>query len=354
MVRQNMNIEDMNKIRSELRDHSSNGYRRGIKVSSFLRNNNLKLRDFKDVILKHLKSLSDIAADSRESIAFCNIFVYRLTEKGHTKDISIPFDELTEKIDFEYIDIDNLDSINGECYIFLDDTLHHSFKRKFDEEFNPMKISAFSGTSNEFRELWDIISNQELPPIINKNPDRMNPLEHNAKLRRWIEAVIRQYPVRLTLLHQTINGIIPLGLYVDTFLEQEIIVFNNRNETSQFPLSKILTIEKHGDIPADSDRIAFSIDDYLAEKQTELIRLRVYHEANVGKKLQNSIGKDNLKIIIGTDYDIYEFKTVCALDYHDKLLGYGRSVIVEQPEPLRQKIITTTKEALNLYQNLLM
>ena len=98
-------------------------------------------------------------------------------------------------------------------------------------------------------------------------------------------------------------------------------------------------------------RIDFNIQEYIESIQTEKMTLRVFREGKVIDKLKNLLCDNKLQIVNEVEYDVFTFMTENPWQYNTIIKSFGKSVVVMEPDYIREDMIESTKEALSFYES---
>lgn len=204
----------------------------------------------------------------------------------------------------------------------------------------------------------ELFTSNKSVPVFDKRPFQKEHIqkEQEAYKPRWLDAIVKRKKVEIKF-RNSVNGRIavetvkPLGLYYQSGLDQERIVYQSVNEDKLGDVElrnvkNMIVMEKKRFAP-----IAFSIDDYLKKGKIQEIVLRVYSkEADVDKKLADLYGNDLTEISETEEYKRVSIKVEDPMRHCELLESFGMSVIVEKPKELREKILTHVDESLQYYK----
>lgn len=65
----------------------------------------------------------------------------------------------------------------------------------------------------------------------------------------------------------------------------------------------------------------------------------------------NPYGKFELQIVNEVEYDVFTFMTENPWQYNKIIKSFGKSVVVMEPDYIREDMIESTKEALSFYES---
>lgn len=345
----NQALREASDIYQSICMESMTGRKRGISVQTLKKEYHMKKRDIKAMIA-FLNSY-DMAGDT---VRF-SYEIYKLTSGYTSEKDDLPFDCLDEG-DVEEVDLEE-GQIDNQTYIKIMDSVMILGEKMKEGNIDPANASLIHSIQNEMNQVWNKISDVKMDAdyVIIKEERTALQTGMRAKKMDWVWAVVKGNVLcmkyRDAASKSVQETIIPLGMYYNRFLDQYICVYQKEDDTTQrgISLDQIDALEIQED--AYRSGISFHIDEYIKRVQTERMVLHVYKEANVIKKLETLLCDNQLVQTEEEEYHIFTFMTEHARQYMDVINSYGKSVVVIEPEDLRQEILRSTKEALAFYQS---
>ena len=278
--------------------------------------------------------------------------IYRFVEGEKIPDRETKFEDLD--VD-SYQEVFEEEDIADDCFIRIRDYFFIIQEKIDGESIDVTNVSFVKGMEGQIHDLWDSVSAVKLKPeyIVNKKGNPKIP-EHSIEHKKdWVDAIVNCRSVEMKY---SISGgkmkesqVIPLGLYYDKFLEEYNCVYESGSgEILEIELNQIRDItvleECH------ETESAFRIDEYIKSGQACKMVLKVYHEAKVFFKLKDLLADNQLQIIEHDDYDIFQFMTRDPWKYLRIINGFGKSVVVQEPDYIRDSVLSAAKEALLYYE----
>lgn len=323
------------------------GNRRGISVKELKSKYKLKKRDI-DVFAK-LIAQYDIIYDNA-SLAYS---IYRFNSKNEVPDESISYADLYDEV--EDVDVKDIDN---NCFIRIEDYVTVLQKKIDGETVDITNVAFVKEIGEKVSELWNSISDEKLTPeyIVDKKASLDIPEHILENKREWVSAIVRCCQAEVTY---CIGGdrkikkekVYPVGQYYDRFLEEYKCVYTlDDKKYSELELGNIHSVRICSDSPEMESK--FNIDEYIHTIQKEKMVLKVFHEGKVNQKWKGMLCDNQLKITEYQEYDLFEFMTDDPWEYFRIINGHGRSVVVVEPQYLRDNIYETAKKALAYYQKL--
>lgn len=316
----------------EICERTNEGDEKGMPIREIKKKYGLKKRDIV-VLLQFLLEIAEL--DS--SVEFIEY-----TEDGRAKDVNLT-------------DVENTAG-KGDVYIRIMDRGAYMPKERMDgAEFNIRNSTLINNLnqidiSNILKEISNISEEELAPFIVNKGEKRKNILEKRIK-QKLIYAILNRNVIQITEFGEKVSKkkIYPLGLQYVKLLDTYKLIYS---ETLHQPEKEmeILKISKIEILKEKYER-KFSIHDFVRKKNTQKVVLFVYREGNVSTKLDLILSEYEVKKIEKQNYVEYHFWVENADMFEKMIKSFGRSVIVKEPEYLREKIYRNTKEILDFYMN---
>lgn len=330
---------------------STTGRKRGMSVKEIKKSFHLKNRDL-EVLLHHLTT----CAEEDDACSF-HFEVYRLTPHYEAKKDYLSFDYLDEA-DVEDVDLED-EKLNNDMYIRIEDSVMILREKLKEADIDWTNASFLHCIQEELKPVWDKISDARMDEdyVVIRGEGERRHTEFRRNKREWIFAAVRGLAV---FLERKANGygirkskVLPLGIYHNLFLDQYICVYQDeqggRRSISLDEIGRLETAREDG---ADPENIPFQIESYRKQAQKIRMRVRVYREGNVAKKLRELLKNNQLKVEEKEEYALFTFMAEDAKPYGRALKRYGKSVVVVEPEEVRTDMAESTKEALRYYENL--
>lgn len=329
---------------------SSMGKKLGLSVGKLKKEYKMKPRDIKLL----LSFLENFIIDDNFYIQF---EVYRLSNEiiANDKFNNCTYEELIDYI--EDVDLTQ-DDLTNDVFIKIQDKIF-ILGEKIHEDNIDIRNASLIQSIRDIGETWNKISNFQINEdyILIKESTDLLPKDKKSIKRNWINAIVKGHQVNLE--YKFSSGrkkdkkVLPIGMYYNKFLTDYIYIYlenlYEKKEYKDIYLSDISSIKVYDD--DNSYSFDFNIDEYITSTQKEKIVLYVFHEGNVGKKLKSLLADNQLDVKYGKDYDIFTFMVEDSWQYMKVIKSYGRSVIVVEPEIIKENIIDNINETLNIYNN---
>ena len=329
------------------------GKQRGMLIYEIRKKYNLKKRDL-TTLFQFLNKCVDVLREGHS-----NYYFYKVTEKQKEEDKI----ELTDidKIEWAAEDCD-IENFDDDCYVVIEDDISLLHK-KIDEDnvdITNASLLVKLGKDKSFQKIWKQVSRIPLGEeyIIDKGNDGEITHIFETTKKEWVQAIIKSNYVSVKGYRwSTPQIVLPLGLYFDYVTKYYTCVYcrNIGEGLEEIRLNEIEEIEicnNQLENALKKIKQRFNIHDYVKSIQTEIMKIKVYREGKVIYKLQELLKENQYEIIEYDDYDIISFKTDDPDEYLKVLNGFGKSVIVLEPERLQDDVIEMIDNTLNKYEML--
>lgn len=327
---------------------SAFGRQRGMSVKELKKEFGMKNRD----ILSLLSFLDKLDISEDQMIRYD---IYRLTDHYGKERESLIFDELDEE-DIEYIDLSE-NNLGNDVYIRIEDYIE-TLNRQI-EGLDITNASVIQKLGKYARDSWNRISSEKMNMEYVLIKGQQEPGSEQSIKAGWIQAMLRGQKVQIQMelagIHKNIY-VFPAGLYYNRFLDEykcvyvdeKVVKKGGKLEYYEWSLKDIVRLM----LVEDADRLYNDLDleKYLKSIQREKMVLKVFREGRVGEKLKFLLSENQLKIQTGADADLFTFWTDDPWQYLKIIMGYGKSVVVLEPEDIREEILNRTEEALRYYE----
>ena len=308
----------------------------------------MKNRDIKSLI-SFLKNY-----DLLDSEIMVRYDTYKLTSNYTKEKDHLPLNELDEE-DVEDIDLEG-DVIDNEAFIRIEDSVMILQERMKEYDVDLTNASFIHSIRDEMNEIWNKISDVKMNADYVILKEERNILLENIRTikREWILAVVKRKAVlmdyRISGMEVKSQKVFPLGLYYNKFLEQyKCVYYDEKEQCNEIMLDEIENIMMYED--QYRKRIDFNIQEYIESIQTEKMTLRVFREGKVIDKLKKLLCDNKLQIVNEVEYDVFTFMTENPWQYNKIIKSFGKSVVVMEPDYIREDMIESTKEALSFYES---
>lgn len=330
---------------------STTGRKRGMSVKEIKKSFHLKNRDV-EVLLHYLNA----CAEEDDACSF-HFEVYRLTPQYDGGKDHLSFEYLTET-DVEDVDLEE-GELDNDTYIRIEDSVRILREKLKETDMDWTNASFLHSIQEELKPVWNKISEARMDEdyVVLRKDDAARQPEFLQRKRDWIFAAVKG--IAASMGQKAPGGrirtvrVIPLGMYYNLFLKQYFCVYlDDKGEQNQIALDEICRLEPFWDDEADPENIPFQIEAYRKRAQSIRMKIKVYKEGNVAKKLRILLKDNQLKVEEKEAYDLFTFMAEDADAYGQVLKRYGKSVIVTEPEQVRKDMAKSTKEALKYYEYL--
>lgn len=258
-------------------------------------------------------------------------------------------DLFPEDIQYEILNENSSDEniIKKDTKIIIIDESYY-LKNKYDEYISSA-IEKVLKKSDSDNHIIDIIGNRISGKYIDKSNVNNMISEIREIKKEVLDSIINNKYINITYYCnnkiKNDNKVYVLGMYYDEVVNNYYIVLNDRSEVS---LKEIKNIELLEEIKFN---IKFNIEEYLQGKATEVLKLKVYDEANVIDKINYAFRNNKKEIEKFNEGYVYTINVDDPYKYEKMISNYGMSVIVVEPLELKENIIKETKEVIKALKN---
>ncbi len=342
-------IFDASNIYKAICLESSIGKKRGISIGELKKEYKMKNRDIKSL----LSFLENYMTDS-----YMQFEVYRLSnEVNANKELdNYTYEELADYL--EEVDLTN-DKLKNDVFIRIQDKVF-ILGEKINEHNIDIRNASLIQSIHDIGESWNKISDFQMDEeyILIKDNTSVVLKDKKINKKKWINGIVKGYETdikyKISAGKTKEKTLLPMGIYYNKFLDCYICIYLDKpyekKDYKEIILDDILSVTVHSN--SILHNIDFNIDKYIKSNQKDKIVLYVFHEGNVGKKLKKLLADNQLDIKYGEDYDIFTFMTEDIWQYIKVIKSYGRSVIVAEPEEIKEYIKDNINETLNIYREI--
>ena len=314
---------------SEICNRSKDDHPQGMSIGEIRKKYGLKKRDIV-VLLQFLVNVTDFSY---------NVDFVKYNENGEP--MGVDFSNYEESAE------------DGDIYVCIYDKKAYTLKNRVNETDINIQNSTFyyklhqNNVDARLKEISALPEDSLEMFVINKGIKHKSVREGEKKLQ-LIYAILNRKIVNIACnngIQKTVN---PLGLrYMKLTDKYQLIYTENDGIIEEVSLSDLDQIN----ISDETKNNIFDIFEYIKKKQTEKVVLQVYDEANVPKKLDMYLSEYDVQKEKKGTYIEYSFMAENAEIFENLIKSLGRSVIVQEPIYLREKIYQSAKSALEFYES---